>query len=35
MLKRAVSLSAESLRPMEAKLVSELPRDGGWQFEPK
>jgi ATP-dependent DNA ligase len=23
------------LEPMEAKLVSELPHDGGWQFEPK
>ncbi|HEX3664268.1 MAG TPA: ATP-dependent DNA ligase [Rhizomicrobium sp.] len=28
-------LSAETLRPMEAKLVSELPQDGAWQFEPK
>ncbi|WP_244500755.1 hypothetical protein [Methyloceanibacter marginalis] len=24
-----------SLEPMEAKLVSELPDDGEWQFEPK
>jgi ATP-dependent DNA ligase len=23
------------LEPMEAKLVGELPHDGGWQFEPK
>jgi len=23
------------LEPMEAKLVTELPHDGGWQFEPK
>jgi ATP-dependent DNA ligase len=23
------------IRPMEARRVSELPRDGGWQFEPK
>ena len=23
------------LLPMEAKLVSELPDDGSWQFEPK
>src|SRR5512135_1277435 len=23
------------IEPMEAKLVSELPRDPGWQFEPK
>jgi ATP-dependent DNA ligase len=23
------------LAPMEAKLVSELPRDAGWQYEPK
>jgi len=28
-------LSLASLRPMEAKLVTELPADGGWQFEPK
>ena len=35
MPKRAASLSPESLRPMEAKLVSELPGDGAWQFEPK
>jgi len=24
-----------SLEPMEARLVSELPTDAGWQFEPK
>ena len=24
-----------SLAPMEAKLVTELPKDPGWQFEPK
>ena len=24
-----------SLAPMEARIASELPRDGGWQFEPK
>jgi len=24
-----------ALSPMEAKLVSELPKDAGWQFEPK
>ena len=23
------------LAPMEAKLVSELPKDAGWQYEPK
>src|SRR6185295_8653916 len=23
------------LEPMEAKLVGELPKDGGWQYEPK
>ena len=23
------------LKPMEARLVDALPRDGGWQFEPK
>ena len=23
------------LEPMEAKLVSELPKDAGWQYEPK
>jgi ATP-dependent DNA ligase len=23
------------LAPMEAKLVGELPKDAGWQFEPK
>ena len=23
------------LSPMEAKLVTELPKDAGWQFEPK
>src|SRR5205085_2728409 len=23
------------LEPMEAKLVSDLPNDGGWQYEPK
>src|SRR5205085_5970139 len=28
-------LSPEQLRPMEARLVSALPKDGGWQFEPK
>src|SRR5436305_12057982 len=27
--------SPEHLRPMEARLVSELPKDGAWQFEPK
>ncbi|HEX3809553.1 MAG TPA: ATP-dependent DNA ligase [Rhizomicrobium sp.] len=29
------NLSAKTLRPMEARLVSELPRQVGWQFEPK
>ena len=28
-------LSPESLHPMEARLVDELPKGGGWQFEPK
>ena len=23
------------LEPMEAKLISELPKDAGWQYEPK
>ena len=27
--------SAKTLRPMEARLVAELPREAGWQFEPK
>jgi ATP-dependent DNA ligase len=31
----AHDLSADSLRPMEARLVSELPEGPGWQFEPK
>lgn len=29
------SLAAAALRPMEAKLVPELPETGAWQFEPK
>jgi ATP-dependent DNA ligase len=29
------SLSARTLRPMEARLVSELPIGAGWQYEPK
>lgn len=29
------SLAPTRLRPMEARLVSELPREGHWQFEPK
>lgn len=28
-------LTAKTLRPMEARLVAELPQDGRWQFEPK
>ncbi|HTT82950.1 MAG TPA: ATP-dependent DNA ligase [Rhizomicrobium sp.] len=35
MPRSSVLLSPETLRPMEAKLVSELPREGDWQFEPK
>lgn len=31
----AKALSPESLRPMEARLVAELPAEGDWQFEPK
>lgn len=30
-----MSLAAAPLAPMEAKLVSALPEDDGWQFEPK
>src|SRR5262245_32351181 len=37
--KRAAGLSglgiALDLAPMEAKLVTEVPKDAGWQFEPK
>ncbi len=29
------SLNPKSLRPMEARLVSEFPTEGRWQFEPK
>jgi ATP-dependent DNA ligase len=29
------SPSPATTRPMEARLVNELPRDSGWQFEPK
>ena len=29
------NLSPTRVRPMEARPVSELPRDAGWQFEPK
>jgi ATP-dependent DNA ligase len=29
------SLSARTLRPMEARLVAELPNNTGWQYEPK
>jgi ATP-dependent DNA ligase len=29
------SLSPDRLRPVEARLVSDLPNTGGWQFEPK
>jgi ATP-dependent DNA ligase len=29
------SLSAETLRPMEARLVADLPKEAGWQYEPK
>src|SRR5579871_2227588 len=32
---RYPALTPERLRPMEAKLVDELPRTGSWQFEPK
>lgn len=31
----AIDMLAGSAQPMEAKLVSALPTDGGWQFEPK
>lgn len=31
----AEALPANFIEPMEAKLVEELPEDGGWQFEPK
>ena len=30
-----MGLAAAPPAPMEAKLVSALPEDGGWQFEPK
>jgi ATP-dependent DNA ligase len=32
---KAVSLSSGALRPMEARLVEDLPEEGEWQFEPK
>lgn len=32
---KASALSPAKLRPMEARLVSELPKEGNWQFEPK
>lgn len=32
---RAVSLTPSQLRPMEARLAAELPKEGNWQFEPK